>query len=149
MKLSVRALWLSVAMMGCAPAAAQEVRLPGGYSPGVAIGYGAPGNGWTAVDEAHPLPVAPRQDLALLASGNTAMAAQTVYGGDYLFGQSCTAYGTIALQVLAADGASFQTIVTRNAADPAPVGVALGSNAIVRVDLSGTNGCAANLSRVP
>ncbi len=102
MKLSVRALWLSIAMMGCAPAAAQEVRLPGGYSPGVAIGYGAPGNGRTAVDEAHPLPVAPRQDLALLASGNTAMAAQTVYGGDYLFGQSCTAYGTIALQVLAA-----------------------------------------------
>ncbi len=106
MKLSVRALWLSIVHDGMrARRARRRFACPVVTAPASPSDMARP-QWWTAVDEAHPLPVAPRQDLALLASGNTAMAAQTVYGGDYLFGQSCTAYGTIALQVLAADGAA-------------------------------------------
>lgn len=132
-----------------AQAAAQDVQLPAGYAPGVSIGFGVANTGWTAVDPVHPLPTAAKQEMVMLASTNVAAAAQAVYGGDYLFTQTCTGYGSIALQVLGPDGSSFLTLMTRTSADPAPVGVAIGSNAILRVDLTSTSGCAANLSRVP
>lgn len=148
--LALGALSVGMLTVGLATsAAAQDVQLPAGYAPGVSIGFGVANTGWTAVDPVHPLPTAAKQEMVMLASTNVAAVAQPVYGGDYLFTQTCTGYGSVALQVLGPDGSSFLTLLTRTGADPAPVGIAIGSNAILRLDLAGTSGCAANLSRVP
>ena len=131
-------------------ARAQNVQLPSGSAPAYAIGFGSPGGPFVAVDEAHPLPVAGLQENFALVTANTASAPVTIYGGDYVFAQSCSGYGTVALQVRGPDGASFQTIVTKTAADSdGGAGVALGSNAVVRVTVTGATACNATLSRVP
>ncbi|SFR86721.1 hypothetical protein [Sphingomonas jatrophae] len=89
------------------------------------------------------------QEVLVLVSANAATAAQTAFGGDYIFAQVCTAYGTVALQVQGPDG-GFQTISSKAASDTAGgTQVRLGASASVRVQLSGTIGCAATLSRVP
>lgn len=90
------------------------------------------------------------QEAFQLASNNTASTASTTYGGDYIFSQTCSGYGTVSLQVLGPNGSTYQTILTKSAADTAGgTGLALGSYASVQVTLSGTTGCSALLSRVP
>lgn len=79
----------------------------------------------------------------------TAAATVRVYGGNYVFSQVCSAYGTAALQVLGPDGA-YQTVTSKTAADTTGgTAVALGAGATVRATVSGTTGCAAVLVRVP
>ena len=91
-----------------------------------------------------------RQESFQLANNNVAAPAQTVYGGDYIFSQQATGYGTIALQVLGPDGATYQTIASKTASDATGgTGISLGSNATVKVVLTGTTAAYANLSRVP
>ena len=129
---------------------AQTVTLPSGNAPGYAIGYGTSGGPYVAVDSANPLPVGGKQEGFALVAANTPSVAQTVYGGDYILAQACGAYGTVALQVRGPDGATFQTIVSKTAADaPGGTGVALGSAAVVQATVSGTTGCNVTLSRVP
>lgn len=145
---------LPIALVFAAPASApaQDVSLPAPYVPGTAIGFGSRGTPWTAVDPAHPLPVAPmpRQETVPLVTANAAAAPAGVIGGDYVFAQTCTGYGSLSLQALGPDGATYQTLLTRTAADTAGgTGIALGSGAIVRVATFGTAGCNAVLSRVP
>jgi len=104
----------------------------------------------TSVETDRPLPTIGKQETLQLAAGNTPAAAVVVVGGDYIFTQVCATYGTVNLQVLGPDGVTYQTIVSKTAADTAGgTGLALGSNAIVRVTVSGTSDCAASLSRVP
>jgi hypothetical protein len=90
------------------------------------------------------------QETFQLASGNTATAAVTAFGGDYIFAQTCSGYGTLTLQVLGPNGTTYQPILTKTATDTTGgTGLALGSNATIQVSLSGTAGCSALLSRVP
>lgn len=91
-----------------------------------------------------------RRESFQLAAGNAAAAAVTVYGGDYILSQTCTGYGSLALQVRGPDGASWLTLVTKTASDLGNgTGIALGSYAAVRVAVTGTSGCNAILARVP
>lgn len=109
------------------------------------------GSGITApVNATHPLPVGGFQESLALVAGNTAAGSVKVYGGDYVFAQTCSAYGTVALQVRGPDGATMQTVLSKAAADTAGgTGVALGSGSWVQVALTGTTGCNATLARVP
>lgn len=96
------------------------------------------------------IPCGSPQEGFQLAIGNVASAAATVFGGDYILDQSCSAYGTLLLQRLGPDGTTWITSATKTAADGAsPTGITIGSRAQVRVTLSGTTGCAATLTRVP
>jgi hypothetical protein len=86
----------------------------------------------------------------VLASANAASATQTVYGGSCIFAQNCTAYGSVALQLLGPDGATFQTLLTRASADSTGgTEMKIGSGASAKVVLTGTTGCRAILTRVP
>jgi hypothetical protein len=127
------------------------VTLPAGSAPSAAIGFGTLGGSFTSVDPAHPLPVtrSPQESVAL-ASANVAASPATLYGGDYIAAQTCSGYGTIAWQVRGPDGATYQTILSRTMPDTAGgAEIKLGSNAVVRVVLTGTTGCNALLTRVP
>lgn len=99
---------------------------------------GAPGS---------PMTTAGRQERAQLVTANVPAGAQAVYGGNYLFDQACSAYGTITLRTRGADGATMVTVLSRSAGDMTMV--ALGSGATVDATVSGTTGCNAALSRVP
>ena len=101
-------------------------------------------------DTGNPYSSASRQETYALAVNNVVSAPVTVYGGDYVFSQQATAYGTIALQTLAPDGVTWQTLVSKTASDGVGgTGLALGSYAVVRVVLTGTTAAYANLSRIP
>lgn len=103
-----------------------------------------------AIDITNPLPVAGRQELVALATANAPSPAIAVYGGNYVFSQGCTAYGTLTLRYRAADGATMITMVTKTASDNAGgTLLSLGTNAIVDVAVSGTTGCNATLARIP
>lgn len=151
----MRSLALFVLLSSCvqaAPAMAQtKVQTPGGTAPGVSVGFGPKDGAWTAVSTATPLPVAGRQESFALATGNAASAAVTVYGGDYVFAQMATGYGTIKLQLLGPDGATWLDLVSKTASDAtgAGTGLAIPNASQVRVTLTGTSGAYATLKRVP
>ena len=90
-----------------------------------------------------------RESFALVAA-NIPSAQATVYGGDYIFSQACSAYGTLTLQVLGPDGTTWVTVISKTASDAnGGTGLSLGSFAKVRVTVTGTTGCNALLARVP
>ena len=104
----------------------------------------------TPVDAAHPLPTIGKQESFQLVSANTPSAAATGAGGDYILSQTCTGYGTLALQALGPDGVTWQTLLTKTSSDTAGgTGMSLGSYAQVRITVSGTTGCNTILARVP
>lgn len=141
----------ALALATCAgTAAAQTVTLPSGAAPGQAIGFGALSGPFTPVDPNHPLPVAGRAEGFALAAANSAAAAVSVSGGDYILAQQCAAYGTVTLRGRGPDGASMVPLLTLSAADTGGgSGVTLGAGAVVDLVLSGTTGCNATLTRVP
>ncbi len=116
-----------------------------------AIAFGAPGEAAQSVSQASPLPVGGKQENFALANDNLAAAAVTVYGGDYIFAQMASAYGTVKLQIRAPDGATWLDLISKTASDAngAGTGVALPSNAEMRVVLTGTAVAFATLKRVP
>lgn len=147
-------LLAALPLLASAPCRAQtSVKLPAGYAPGSAIGFGPADGTFVPVTPVTPLPTAGKQEVLPLATANAAATAVTAYGGDYLLSQTCASYGngSLALQVLGPDGATYQTVLTRSTADSTgPSGIVLGSSAVVRVTLpAGSTGCAATLSRVP
>jgi hypothetical protein len=144
------ALGMAAIMAATSPAAAQVVTLPSGNATGQAVGYGAVGDPFVPVDTNHPLPVGGKQEAFALVTANTSAAAVTAYGGDYVFAQSCSVYGTVSLRVRGPDGGTMTAILSKTAADSAGgTGVALGANAVVDAVTSGTTGCDATLTRVP
>lgn len=103
-----------------------------------------------APDAPLPTQALGKQEVLSLATGNVAAAGQSAFGGRYVFAQQCASYGSVALQVLGPDGATWATLLTRTAADTdGGAMVDLGSTARVRVALTGTAGCFATLMRVP
>jgi hypothetical protein len=85
-----------------------------------------------------------------LVTANVPSAPVTVFGGNYIFSQTCTTYGTLTLQARKADGTTYKTILTKTADDAGTdTGLSLGSFAVVRVTVAGTAGCSALLARVP
>lgn len=124
--------------------------LPSGAAPGQAIGFGALSGPFTPVDPNHPLPVTGRAEGFAVAAANSAAAAVSVSGGDYILAQQCAAYGTVTLRGRGPDGASMVPLLTLSAADTGGgSGVTLGAGAVVDLVLSGTTGCNATLTRVP
>lgn len=90
-----------------------------------------------------------RQEKFALATANTASASVTLYGGEYIFGQACTTYGTVALRYQAPDG-TMVVLVTKGALDVGGgTSLRFAAGAVVDVLLTGTAGCIAILSRVP
>lgn len=146
----VRRSLAAISLMLPAVAHGQSVALPSNQAPGSAIGYGAVGSSFTAVDLTHPLPVGGKQEAAALVVANAPSAPVTLFGGDYVFAQACTAYGSISLQVRGPDGGTFQTLLNKTASDTSGgTAVSFGSNAVVQAAVSGTTGCNATLSRIP
>jgi len=91
-----------------------------------------------------------RRESFQLIAANTPSAAVTVFGGDYIISQTCTAYGTVTLQVLGPDGATWLTLGTFTGTDTGNgTGGTIGSYAQIRMTVSGTSGCNAVLARVP
>lgn len=85
-----------------------------------------------------------------LATANVASASVTLFGGDYIFAQTCSAYGTDAFQVLGPDGTTWSNLASYTTTDSGNGHTAtLGANAVVRVTLTGTTGCNVTLSRIP
>lgn len=115
------------------------------------IASGKPGEEAQPVSSDNPLPTAGKQEAFQLATGNNAAAPVTVYGGDYIFAQLASAYGTVKLQVLGPDGLTWLDLVSKAAVDAngGGTGVCLGTGAVVRAALTGTAGAAATLSRIP
>ncbi|WP_341210664.1 hypothetical protein [Sphingomonas paucimobilis] len=101
------------------------------------------------VTPATPLPVAEKQESVLLASGNVAVPAGTLYGGNYILNQTCSGYGTVALRYQAADGVTMVSLLTKSVADTSGTVLQFGSSAVVDVLLTGTTGCNVTLSRIP
>lgn len=131
-------------------AAAQSVRLPGGFVPGAGVGYGAAGDSWTAVTAATPLPVAAKAEAFQLVTANVASAPVTVYGGSYVVAQACAGYGTVTVRYRGPDGGAMLPLLTRTAADAAGgTLVSLGTATTIDATVTGTTGCNVSLSRVP
>jgi hypothetical protein len=101
------------------------------------------------IDGANPFPIAEKQELATLATANTAVPAPPLYGGTYILNQFCTGYGSVALRYRAADGATMVTLLTKVVADASGTVVQFGSGQLVDVVLTGTTGCNVTLSRIP
>lgn len=124
-------------------------KLFGNISP-IALTYGAEEGDAVFVTQAAPLPTGGLREAFPLVSANVASAPVTVYGGDYIFCQTATAYGTVKLQVLGPDAATWLDVLSKASADTTGgTGVSLGSGAVVRVLLTSTSGAAATLARVP
>ncbi|WP_433910358.1 hypothetical protein [Sphingomonas yabuuchiae] len=103
----------------------------------------------TPVSTATPLPVAGRQESVALATANTPIAPTTLYGGNYIFTQACTAYGSVALRYRAPDG-SMITLATKVVGDTGGgTAFQFGTSQVVDVLLTGTTGCNVTLSRIP
>lgn len=113
----------------------------------------AQGKNCRAISSSNSLPVGGRQESVSLAAANTAASPATVYGGSYVFSQACTGYnsGSLVLQYLGPDGASWITMSSKTASDSSGgTLISLGSSAVVRVTLpSGSTACNATLARVP
>lgn len=91
-----------------------------------------------------------QQESYQLVAANVPSAAVTVYGGNYILSQTCTAYGTLTLQVRGPDGTTYQTVTSKTSSDTTGgTAIALGSFATVRATVTGTTGCNAILARVP
>lgn len=91
-----------------------------------------------------------RQEALTLIDNNVPAAAQSVYGGDYIFAQQASAYGTITLQVMNPDGSTYSTLVSKTASDTtSSTLVTLGTNATVKAVADGTTAAYATLSRAP
>lgn len=99
-----------------------------------------------------------RENLTLAsnvsAAGNYPVIADTVYGGDYVFSVSASAWNgaSAQLQALGPDGTTYQNIgAAKTASDTTGgTGIGLGSNARVRVAVTGApTGFYATLSRLP
>jgi hypothetical protein len=96
-----------------------------------------------------PAPAQTQQSFALVTA-NVAAPAITAYGGNYILSQTCGTYGTVTLQVRGPDGATYQTVVSKTAADTTGGSIiSLASFANVRATLTGTAGCYVQLARVP
>jgi hypothetical protein len=99
---------------------------------------------------AYASPALAQQEAWRLVSANTPIAEQPVYGGNYILSQTCTAYGTLTLQVLGPDGVTYLPLATKTSSDTGSgTAIALGTRAVVRVTVTGTTGCNALLARVP
>jgi len=73
-----------------------------------------------------------------------------VYGGNYIFTQSGTGYGSIILDILSADGSTWAPLVTKTAAETdGGTAVTLGAGATVRARAVNMTTSYAKLSRVP
>lgn len=153
--MSPRRVGVLIAAMLVAPSAilaqtTKPIAAPGALTPQTAIAFGAIGEKATPVTPATPLPVGGVREAFQLADRNTAAASVKLYGGDYVFSQTCSAYGSVKLEVKGPDGTTWLAMTTRTTADTTSgSGFAFGSGAEVRVSLSGTTGCFASLSRVP
>ena len=154
MKRTAFAVALATALSTCAqpvPAqsTAQSVKFPAFYAPGMSPCVQQADGTCRPVSNAQPLPVGVQESFQL-AAANTPSAPVTLFGGDYILSQTCSGYGTLALQVLGADATTWSPLVTKSTADTAGgSGLSLGSYSVVRVALTGTTGCYANLARVP
>jgi hypothetical protein len=111
------------------------------------------GSAYAPCGSSTPLVTAGKQESVSLAAANTAASPATVYGGSYVFSQACTGYnsGSLVLQYLGPDGASWITMSSKTASDSSGgTLISLGSSAVVRVTLpSGSTACNATLARVP
>lgn len=100
--------------------------------------------------DAIPIFDANAQETKALVTANVASSSVQVFGGDYIFAQTCTSYGTLTLAVLGPDGVTYQTLLSKTATDTTGgTGLALGSAAVVKATITGTTGCNVLLSRVP
>lgn len=147
-----RTLALLLLALIVSPAAAQtKVQTPGGTAPGVSLGYGPKDGAWTAVSAIAPLPVMAKQESFVLAVANSPSATAVVYGGDYIFAQLASGYGTTKLQILGPDGVTWLDLISKTASDANGfgTGIALPNGAQIRVVLAGTTGAYATLKRVP
>lgn len=94
-------------------------------------------------------------NLANNLTGTGAQPATTVFGGDYIYSVSATAFNSASVQLQATgpDGTTYQNIGTAKSASDTTggSGVGLGSNAKVRVNITGGTpaGLYASLSRLP
>ncbi len=151
--MSRRLLYLALALLGppgIAAAQTKPVAAPGGFVPQSSLAFGAPGSPATSVTPATPLPVAGRAEAFRLATANVPSSAATLFGGNYVFTQGCSTYGTVTLRYLGPDGVTMVTTLTRNAADSGGgTMVTVGASAIVDVTLAGTTGCNVTLARIP
>ena len=96
-----------------------------------------------------------KQETLTLASNVAAAGArpaQMAYGGDYVFSATWTGSATVQLQALGPDGVTYQNLGPAKTTPDANggTGVGIGSNATVRVVVTGTpTGLYATLSRLP
>ena len=86
-----------------------------------------------------------------LVADNVATDAVTAYGGEYVFSQLASDYGTITLEILGPDQLTWQPLVVKTESDgtDGATGLKLGAYAQLRVALDGTTGAAASLTRIP
>lgn len=145
---------LAVAALIAPPAMAQpKVQTPGGTAPGASIGYGPKDGTWTPVTPSTPMPTSGKQEYFALATGNVAAAAQTAFGGAYVFSQTCAGYngGSLVMRYRGPDGVTMLSLVSKTASDSAGgTLITLGAGAVVDVSLpNGASGCSATLARVP
>lgn len=141
----------------CSPAAAQ-IAVPGGAMPGSPAVVPVPGAGGKVVKAPAVVTIGPdglsapigKQEAFPLIAANVPSAPATVFGGNYILEQTCTAYGTVTIQRLGPDGTTYLTIASYTASDTmGGHALAFGSLAKVRMTVSGTTGCNALLARVP
>ena len=105
------------------------------------------------ISSSNPFSTAGKQESLALATANSAASLLTVYGGTYVFNQSCANYngGVLALRYRGADGATMVTLLSKVASDTSGgTMITLGSNSRVDVLLpSGSTACNASVVRVP
>ena len=99
--------------------------------------------------DAIPIGPAARDQSVSLATANAPSGPATLYGGNYILTQLCTAYGSVALRYRAPDGATMVTLTTKSSPDTAGTLLQFGSGQVVDVVLASTTGCNVILSRVP
>lgn len=109
---------------------------------------------WLADDDGNPVSAGGRQETLTLIANNTPAAAQTAYGGDYVWSVQGTFNGaSVQLQSLGPDGTTYMNIGPAKTAPDTTggTGVGLGSNATVRAVITGgpPTGIYATLSRLP
>ena len=142
-------LWagaMALALMSCSASAQIKDRFGRAIEPSASAIVDKNGN---PIDGTNPLPVAGKQESAVLVSANTPSAAVTLYGGSYVLSQLCATYGSVALRYRAADGGTMTTLVTKIAPDAVATVVQFGSGAMVDATVSGATGCNVTLSRIP
>lgn len=105
------------------------------------------------IDASGRLKTAGVAENAMLATANVKAAPVTLFGGTYIFNQSCTGYngGTLALRYQGAGGVTMVTLLGKVASDTSGgTMITLGSNSVVDVSLpTGSTACNASIVRVP